>query len=201
MYHQLDEKITGSIIAIDPDLYPNATHDTTIAAINDPYSKTELFSTQLIVKAKKIIPKIDLNSDLYVTFSKGKEILPNNLGQLNDYRNMPMWFVQFNIDFQPFPSWTIFLHNIYSSKTKKRFFPVEPQLMEELGFASEVKGYYTMDFMIRYNINKNFQAFLDIRNIFNAKYGGIDAYGLTTDLVYNPQYGRYFEVGLSFRME
>ena len=202
LYHQLDEKITFSAKEIDHDLYPNSI-DTmyALAAINDPYSKAELFSSQLIVKAKNLIPKIDLNTDLFITFSKGKEVLPNNLGKLKDYRNMPMWFVQFNFDFKPHPSWTIFIHNIYSSKSKKRFFPVEPQRMEELGYAQEVKGYYTMDFLVRYKINKNFQAFLDIKNIFNAKYGGIDAYGSNTDLIYNPQYGRYFEVGLSFRME
>jgi hemoglobin/transferrin/lactoferrin receptor protein len=201
LYHRLDEKITFSVKEIDPDLYPNATDALAFSAVNDQNSKAELFSTQLIIKAKKLIPKIALNTDLFITYSQGKEILPNNLGKLNDYRNMPNWFVQFNIDFKPHESWTIFLHNIYSSKSKKRFFPVEPELMEFFGYATEVKAYYTMDFMVRYKINQNFQAFLDIKNIFNAEYGGIDAYGANTDLIYNPQYGRFYQVGLSFRME
>ncbi len=114
---------------------------------------------------------------------------------------MPNWFVQFNIDLKPFEAWTIFLHNIYSSRTLKRFFPVEPELMEFFGYATEVKAYYTMDFMIRYKINRNFQAYLDIKNLFNAEYGGIDAYGSNSDLIYNPQYGRHFQIGFSFRME
>ncbi len=203
LYHRLDEKITYSAKEIDPVLYPNSFEDDSLAfaAVNDPNSKAELFSTQLIIKAKKIISKINLNTDLYITYSKGKETLPNNLGKLNNYRNMPNWFVQFNIDFKPHESWTIFLHNIYSSKSKKRFFPVEPDRMEFFGYATEVKGYYTMDFMVRYKINQNFQAFLDIKNIFDAEYGGIDAYGSNTDLIYNPQYGRFYQVGLSFRME
>ncbi len=201
LYHRLDEKITYSIKEIDPELYPNATKVNAFSAVNDKNSKAELFSTQLIIKAKKLIPNISLNTDLYVTYSKGKETLPNNRGELNDYRNMPNWFVQFNIDFKPLQAWTIFLHNIYSSKAKKRFFPVEPELMEYYGYATEVKAYYTMDFMIRYKINRNFQAYLDIKNIFNAQYGGIDAYGSNSDLIYNPQYGRYYQIGLSFRMD
>lgn len=201
LYHRLDEKITYSVIEIDSFQYPNGTKDTTFAVVNDPNSRAELFSTQLIIKAKKLIPKIALNADLYITYSKGKETLPNNLGKLQDYRNMPNWFVQFNIDFKPFEAWTIFLHNIYSGKSLKRFFPVEPELMEFYGYATEVKAYYTMDFMIRYKINRNFQAYLDIKNLFNAEYGGIDAYGSNSDLIYNPQYGRYFQIGFSFRME
>lgn len=201
LYHRLDEKITYSVKEIDPVLYPNATSTLAFAAVNDPNSKSELFSTQLIVKAKKLIPKIALNTDLYITYSKGKEILPNNLGELNEYRNMPNWFVQFNFDLNPFESLTIFFQNIISSKSEKRFFPVEPDLMESFGYATEVKGYYTLDFMLRYKINQNFQAFLDIKNIFNAEYGGIDAYGSNTDLIYNPQYGRLYQIGLSFRME
>ena len=201
LYHRLDEKITSSVKIIDTELYPNSVNMLAFAAVNDHNSRAELFSTQLIVKVKKLIPKIALNTDLYITYSKGSEILPNDLGELNDYRNMPNWFVQFNIDLKPHEAWTLFFHNIYSGKSKKRFFPVEPELMEFFGYSTEVKGYYTLDFMIRYKINRNFQAFLDIKNLFNAEYGGIDAYGSSSDLIYNPQYGRFFRIGLSFSME
>ncbi|MEZ5197967.1 MAG: TonB-dependent receptor [Bacteroidales bacterium] len=201
LYHRLDDKITYSAKRIDPEIYPNSTDTIALSAVNDQKSRSELFSTQLILKAKKLVPRIALNTDLYITYSKGKEILPNNLGELNEYRNMPNWFVQFNLDFKPHPSWTLFLHTVYSGKSMKRFFPVEPERMEYYGFATEVKGYYTIDFMIRYKINQNFQAYIDIRNLFDAEYGGIDAYGSNTDLIYNPQYGRFFQVGLSFRME
>ena len=73
--------------------------------------------------------------------------------------------------------------------------------MELLGQPTYVKAYYTLDIVTRYRISKTFQAFLKINNVFNANYGGIDAYGGNADLRYNPQYGRNFQFGLSFSME
>ena len=65
----------------------------------------------------------------------------------------------------------------------------------------ETKGYYTLDLTNRFSINRNLHAFLVVNNLFNARYGGIDAYGGATDLIYNPQYGRNFRLGFSFTME
>ncbi|MEZ5083514.1 MAG: TonB-dependent receptor [Bacteroidales bacterium] len=73
--------------------------------------------------------------------------------------------------------------------------------MKARGLPTEIEGFYTMDLINRFKINRNFHAFLIINNLFNAKYGGIDAYGGINDLKYNPQYGRNFRLGFSFTME
>jgi hemoglobin/transferrin/lactoferrin receptor protein len=57
-----------------------------------------------------------------------------------------------------------------------------------------------MDIVARVSITTQLQAYLNITNLFNAHYGSIDAYGYPTDLLYNPQYGRNFRFGLSFRL-
>ena len=92
-------------------------------------------------------------------------------------------------------------HNVLSGKTAKRFFPAPPAALEAIGWPTTVEGYYTLDWINRVGINRNFQAFLIITNVFNAKFGGIDAYGNGYDLYYNPQYGRNFRLGLNFILE
>jgi hemoglobin/transferrin/lactoferrin receptor protein len=200
-YHNLKDNITNSIVVLDPILYPNSDLPYSLSVVNDENSRAELFSTQVIIKTKDIIPIIPINADLYITYSKGKEILPNQLGTLSEYRNMPNWITQFNLEIQPIESITLILQNYYCSSSKKRFFPLEPMEMESLGIPTDVEGYYTLDMISRFMINRNFQAFFKLNNIFNAEYGGIDAYGSINDMFYNPQYKRYFQIGLSFRME
>jgi outer membrane receptor protein involved in Fe transport len=90
---------------------------------------------------------------------------------------------------------------VFSSRWTKAYFPVSKEVLDLVGYDTETKGYYTLDIVGRLSINRNFQAFFQLNNVFNSKYGGIDAYGAEADLVYNPQYGRNFKVGLSFTLE
>ncbi|MCK5840004.1 MAG: TonB-dependent receptor, partial [Bacteroidales bacterium] len=61
--------------------------------------------------------------------------------------------------------------------------------------------YYTLDIVSRFRIDDQFQVSLNINNVFNSHYGGIDAYGGFNDLIYNPQYGRSILFGLSYSLE
>ena len=200
-YHKLIENISYSALYIDPELYPLRANEFALAAINDKNSKTELFIGQFNIRAKDIVPKIKLNSDLFITLSKGNEILPNNFGELDELRNMPNWMVQWQIDLHPMSKWVILIDNNFSDKWKKRFFPLPPDEMEALGLTTDVSGFFTMDLTNRIAINRNFHAFFIINNLFNKNYAGIDAYGGLSDLQYNPQYGRNFRLGFSFTME
>jgi hemoglobin/transferrin/lactoferrin receptor protein len=202
-YHILENQFTQSLFYLDPALYPNAVNPDglSLAYVNDKNSEASLFGIQANLRYRDLIPAIHMGSDLYVSYANGNEILPNGFGKLEGYRQMPEWFVQFNLDLKPLDSWTILIQNLYSSKTLKRFFPLTPKEMNDIGLPTEVKAYYTLDLVVRYHINRNFQAFLKMNNVTNSKYGGIDAYGTNGDLFYNPQYGRTFHVGFSFRME
>ncbi len=201
LYHKLVENISYSAVFVDPDKLFNPANFVALAAVNDKHSKAELFSAQLNIKARDIVPSLHLNTDLYLSYSKGKEVLPGAFGTLQDYRNMPNWMAQWKLDFKPANKWVVILRQTLSDKWKKRFFPFPLEIMESGGLPIETKGYYTMDLINRFAINRNFHAFLIVNNVFNAKYGGIDAYGGLYDLKYNPQFGRNFRLGFSFTME
>jgi outer membrane receptor for ferrienterochelin and colicin len=203
IYNKIKEKITTTLIPLDHNLYPNATpgQDTVTVFANDKKSQAELYSAQINVRAKNLLPAVKLNSSLFVTLSKGKEILPNNYGELNDYRNVPNWFVQLNFDFRPLKNWVIILNNTFSDHWKKRYFPAPLEVMEQNGLPVNVDGYYTLDITNRFSINRNFHAFLILNNVSNTKYGGLDAHSSPFDLKYNPQYRFAFQLGFSFTLE
>jgi hemoglobin/transferrin/lactoferrin receptor protein len=200
-YHKLSENIAGSLKFVDPDRYPNSYYPLALSYVNDEDSKAELYSSEIRFMAKNLIRSVKLNTDLFIKFNQGQEILPNNLGKLDRYRNLPQWYGQLNIEINPIRSWLMQFHNILSSQSAKRFFPYNLEDLESIGWPTEVKGYYTLDWVNRVNINRNFQAFLIINNVFNAQYGGIDAYGNGFDLYYNPQYERNFRLGFNFMLE
>jgi outer membrane receptor for ferrienterochelin and colicin len=203
VYHKLDENISSTIILLDQTLYPNAIPDqilvTTFA--NDQNSRAELFSLQLNMKLKNLVPSIKLNTDMFLTLSKGKEILPNNYGELDDYRNMPNWFLKLNVDFRLTKNWVAIFKNTISDRWKKRFFPLPLEIMEQTGLPLTVDGYYTLDMVNRFSLNRNFHAYLIFNNLTNAHYGGMDAYGGLFDLNYNPQYSRSFRLGFTFTLD
>jgi hemoglobin/transferrin/lactoferrin receptor protein len=201
LFHRLIENITYSVALIDPEKYPNSQLPVALTPINDQNSEADLIQGQINIRANDLVPSIRLGSDLFITLSKGREILPNNLGTLDDYRNMPNWMVQWNIDMQLLRKWKILLNNHFSGSWKKRFFPLELEEMERLGLPTDTDGYYALDVTNRFSINRNLHAFLIINNVFDARYGGIDANGGLYDLLYNPQRKFHFRLGFSFTME
>jgi len=202
-YHKLQNQFTLSLFALDTTLYPDATNPNAIstAYVNDENSQVELVGLLINCEIRDILPAVELGIDLSVSLSKGSETLPNNLGELSDVRLVPGHFEQVNIFFSPIDNLYFSFMNIISGKTKKRFFPIEPQNMDLLGWPTEVKGYYTLDIVSRFRIDDQFQVSLNINNVFNSQYGGIDAYGGFNDLIYNPQYGRSILFGLSYSLE
>jgi hemoglobin/transferrin/lactoferrin receptor protein len=201
MYHKIDENITSTIILLDQELYPHSNDILVSAFANDENSKGELYSLQLNMKLKNLVPSIKLNTDMFLTLSKGKEILPNNFGELEDYRNMPNWFLKLNFDFRLTRNWVVIFKNTVSDSWKKRFFPLPLEVMEQTGLPLTVDGYYTLDMVNRFSLNRNFHAYLIFNNITNTHYGGMDAYGYLFDLNYNPQYSRSFRLGFTFTLD
>ena len=202
-YHRLSDQFTRSLYLLDPQTYPDATNPFMIsqAYVNDETSQAELYGLQLLVLLDDLVRPVHLDADLQLSLSKGKEVLPNGLGTIDSYRQWPEIMGRVNLSLRPVNALYLYFRNNFSSGWTRQYFPVSKELLDALGYDTRTKGFYTLDFLVRLSISRNFQAFFQWNNIFNAKYGGIDAYGSENDLVYNPQYGRNFRIGLSFAME
>ena len=201
--HITHENGSLSVYLLDSIKYPDAVNLNWLSSafVNDKNSKSRLYGLQANFRFKNIVESVKLNTDLFISLAKGNEVLPNNLGKLDNYRLMPRFFTQLNVSFSPIPTVYIALENTFSSKWERRFFPFGPDEMERRGIPTTIDGYYRLDFIARFILSDNFQAFVDIENVLSSHYGGIDASGTWNDLIYNPQYGRSILFGLSFSIE
>jgi hypothetical protein len=73
-----------------------------------------------------------------------------------------------------------------------------PRLQGRTNLAS---GRRTIDLSARLFVNKNFSAWVDMRNLFGRAYYGIDATGTPDDLVLNPQALRVFRFGVQYNLD
>lgn len=202
-YHDLVNQFVQSLVLLDPEEYPLATNPARLALayVNDGASRARLWGMQGSARLKDLVRPVHLGMDVLFTLSKGREVLPNDLGEIDDYRMMPVLMGQLNFNLRPANFLLINLRNNFATGMVRRFLPVSPELLESLGYPLRHDGYYTMDLMVRAYISKNFQAFFQLNNLLDEEYGGIDAYGNQYDLKYNPQYGRNFRLGLTFSLE
>jgi hemoglobin/transferrin/lactoferrin receptor protein len=200
---RISNQFSRSIFEIDPELYPNAINDTmfTTAFVNNNDPRADLFGLQLNAKLDNLVESIGFDLDIFLTLSKGQEILPYDAGKLDNYRQWPNFMGQVNLTFNPWGQLYLYLRNNFSGKTYRKFLPIPVEIAESLGYKVTVPGYYTLDFIGRINLGRNLEAFARVNNVFNARYGGIDAYESNYNLLYNPQHGRHYALGLSFIFE
>jgi hemoglobin/transferrin/lactoferrin receptor protein len=202
-YHRIFDQFTRSFILLDSNDYPLAVNPGWIAGayVNDERSHAELIGLQAELNFMNIIKPVRLDADLNLTLSKGRENLPNDLGTIDDYRQMPVFMGQLNFSFWPHERIRLFIRNYFSSGWVRGYLPLDPDFLRQIGYPVDISGYYRLDLHGRFLITRNFEAFARFNNITNTHYGGIDAYADEYDLFYNPQYGFDFRVGLTFRME
>lgn len=64
---------------------------------------------------------------------------------------------------------------------------------------SDVDGFFTLDFSANIILDHNLMLTVKGVNILDEKYGGFVTPGIDYGLPYNPQIGRSFSIGLSYR--
>lgn len=62
-------------------------------------------------------------------------------------------------------------------------------------------GYYSMNVLLSYRLSRNLNIYMRVTNLFNEKYGSVNATFQDENLLYNPQLTRYFRFGLSYRLK
>ncbi|TAF66946.1 MAG: TonB-dependent receptor [Cytophagales bacterium] len=198
------QSITGRLVPVDTLRYPNAALTdsrfnipVTRAFINDENSRSSLISLQSIWRFRNIIPSMKMDIDAHFTFASGEEVLPDTAGTINSYRMVPDMMAQINFSFYPTKKLYLRVSQVMMTGWQRRFIQSAGQTEFE---RNRIEGYYTLDFLARYSMNKNLSIFAKVTNVFNTQYGGIDATGLDIDMRSNPQLGLNTQVGVTFKL-
>ncbi len=219
-FNEIDNLIYSSIGPFDPKNFPKAVPYSVSNVfpyyarrnVNSEGAKAWLFGVQSTLDAQNLIPAIKLHTGIHLSYAKGAEELPENdrtitegIGKLpnenryiNDFRMMPRWLGQLTIDFEPIPDIYFRLDHVITSSWIRRYIPDAASYQDPY---YTVNGYYTLDMLGSYDLNKFLRVFIKAKNVFNTLYAGIEPTGVDIDLPYNPQPGRTMQIGLSFKME
>lgn len=184
------------------DLYPKATANGIVRRYKNSNAEALLIGFQTVLRAKNLIPSINMNTNFSYTYQMGTESLENDRGTLNDYRQVPRHTLQWGISFTPFKKLYLNFDNVAMSGWYRKYISADIDIGrgEDL-FRAFISGYYTLDMTARYSFNKNLSTFLKVMNAFDAQYGGLNATGFDVDLKYTPQLGRNIQLGVSFKIE
>jgi hemoglobin/transferrin/lactoferrin receptor protein len=144
--------------------------------------------------------KIQLKSrlQLYVQYAKGKEWFGEGFQATDEVRNVPKWHTQYRYYFKAGKKFEMVaaVNRLSSSLGKAVIFEDFYQLKER----PRLKKYVTWDLMTRFYLSNHFLVYLQFINIFDRHHAGIDATGTPDDLLFNPQQGRIWKLGVSYNM-
>lgn len=203
-YNEINQNITQSLVNLsNTEFGANGVSQFQVrpgvfftrSAVNDENSKAILYGLQLALRLSNLMPQLKLNTDIYLNYADGEEVLPNDRNdKISVHRMVPRFMAQVNFSLEPVKNVYLRFENVYMTDWVRRFVP------NARTADFRIDGYYNLDFIGRYQFNRSFGLFLKVKNVFDAEYGGIGATGLDVDLVYNPQLKRNVQFGASFQL-
>jgi len=180
-------------VKLDSNIYCTLRDTFAGTFVNDNNAISTLYGLDFILNFREIVKPIHLNANLYVSYFKGEETLPVSGDVIDVCRSMPQILAKFRINFTPIRNFYVSIDNIYSSEWYVR------NISNQIEYKNPLKkndGFYTMDLVLTYKI-KNLSLLLKINNVFDKLYGGIEAYGGSADMKYNPQTRRVVYGGIT----
>ena len=166
---------------------------------NNSFSFLELSGIQADINFQDIISKrVDFGFN--ATFHRGEEIIPvsgNPQGvRLDEIREYPNFIGKARVIIRSSENLTFTFDNIFMTSSYNRLYNPNDQSNFE---RPKLPQAYTLDIIGNYRLSGNFTGFFRLNNFFNNNiYAGINATGTEDDLLYNPQEGRTFRMGITY---
>lgn len=201
-YNVVKDMIYSVTRPLDYTKFPNADsiEDQYRFYINSSKAIAKLLGAQLSIKANNLIESIQLSPSLHVNYLiYGEEILPDSAKtEIKTFRGVPKYMVNANLSCSPKRNTYIRVESIVAGSWTKQFVVNAEDYKTN---KAKVKGYFNLDMVLGYNINKYLTAYTRITNLLNSEYGGIDGSGVDTNMPYNPQLKRNIRFGVTFKWE
>lgn len=185
---------TSDEINIDGFVYPY------YGFVSDENSQSTLLGLQIQYLSDIQLGTTVLQSNLSAQVSQGSEQLPFDRGTLDYYREQPMFYAKWLIEYEFINHFRVMLRAHAFTEWRTR-----SVIAEELQDILVAPSGYFLDFQLAYSFNKGMEVYAMVNNLTNNHYYGIDASGgagiigsraVFQDLVFNPQMLRIFKFGV-----
>lgn len=190
-YNTIRNLINFKSVIACPDTLTLSVTDSVYLKTNDRTARSILFGGQISLKWNNIIDKIKLNVSLNLTYNADQS---KNFSLFNEITNVfqltPKHYGQFRLSAIPCKNLYIQVDNTWMTEWMR--------LITQKDLFSDIKGYYTIDLLVNFNIGNNLTAFIKCMNLLNEKYATPGIVQSDMDMISTPQFGRNIRVGLSY---
>ena len=147
-------------------------------------------------KRKKMV--ISSRTEFFLQYARGKEWLTAGAEPLNEVMNQPRWHTQFRTFFKLNQLELMFASNRQTSVLSKSVAYRTPFKL----FVSQERypTFRSWDMSTRLYLSNHFLIYIQLQNMFNRRFAGLDATGTPDDLLFNPQQGRMIRFGVNYNM-
>ncbi len=142
---------------------------------------------------------INMDVELSLTIQEQRNKIPNVEELVLEYFDLtPRHSGKLKLSMEPVRKLYLNIESHWMSKWLKLLIPIEKVYKEIFG---ESDGYYSMNVLLSYNLSNRLNVYANVINLFNEKYGSVNASYLDENLIYNPQFTRHIRFGLSYRLK
>ncbi|HPC97471.1 MAG TPA: TonB-dependent receptor [Bacteroidales bacterium] len=174
---------------------------TVLKRVNEKDAVSRLYGLQANILIDDIVKSINLDAEISLTFGKSSQKFPDILelatNFLGNFKLVPNHFGQLKVSMEPAKNLFIQVTSIWESSWLRVVLPFK-EIYNEL--FRDYDGFYSMDVVADYGIGSNLSVFMKVTNLLNERYGGPVYSGMNTPLPYNPQAGRSFQFGLTYKL-
>ncbi|MFN4081647.1 MAG: TonB-dependent receptor plug domain-containing protein [Saprospiraceae bacterium] len=142
---------------------------------------------------------VTLRLAFWMQYAQGKERIAEGEAYLSEIANQPRWMSHTRLSILTSKlQMGMALTRHGKAATAARLYSADygtPLVLER-----QAQTRYT-DLWARLYLNQHFSAYIILQNVFGKRYAGLDAAASPDDLIYNPQPGRFFRLGVNYNMQ
>lgn len=176
-----------------------AANDSVRIWINNEDAVSNVYGSMTTLRMNDIVPSINLDGEVSLTFQDRRDKIPN-VAELvvEHFKLTPRHNGKLKVSMEPIRNMYINIESHWMTKWLRILIPFEGVYNEIFG---ETDGYYSMNVLLGYGLSTNLNVYMKVTNLFNEKYGSVNATFLDENLIYNPQLTRHIRFGLSFQLK
>lgn len=197
-YYRISDHIMPETFPMSDFSYPNAANDSVKTWINNEESVSHVIGSQTTLRLMDLVKSVHLNVELSLSFLHRRDHLPDVVDIAKEYLTlMPKHSGKLKVSLYPTKKLYVHAESHWQTSWLRVLIPFE-SLYNEL--FEDADGYYALDALASYYISDNLNLYVKVWNLFDEKYGSVNAIIQEENLVYNPQLRRSIQFGLSYRL-
>ncbi|MEN8230526.1 MAG: TonB-dependent receptor plug domain-containing protein [Bacteroidota bacterium] len=198
-YYRITDHIVPREFATAPLDLPRPANDSVQAWINNQDAVSNVYGIMTTLRMNDIIASIKLDAEVNLIFQERQDKIPD-VGEIvaEQFSLTPRHSGNMKLTMEPVSRLYVNIESHWMTKWLRILIPVDEWYNE---LFAETDGYYSMNLLVSYGLSHNLDVYMKVTNLFNEKYGSINATFQDESLIYNPQPGRYIRFGLSYRLK